>query len=496
MGEDSDRARDRWARLRFSIVGQLLAAPCKHGELRGALEDLAAKAWRHPTTGALVRFGRSTIERWYYAARNERQDPVARLRPRIRKDAGLQPSLGEKLRAVLHAQYKAHRRWSCKLHVDNLAVLVQEDPALGGRVPSYSTVRRYMKSRGLFRQRRKPQRRTPGAERAAARLEELEVRSYEAEYVLGLWHWDFHHGSRLVLTPEGRRRKAFLLGVLDDCSRLGCHLQWYLEETARNVVHGLCQGFQKRGLPRSVMSDRGSAMLAAEIERGLLALGILHEPTLPYSPYQNAKQEVFWAAVEGRLMAMLEGCEELTLELLNEATQAWVELEYNRTLHSELGMSPLERYLQGPSVGRECPSSDELRRAFRAEVGRTQRKSDGTLSLLGRRFEVPSRYRHLERLRVRYASWDLSSLDLVDPQSGQILCALYPIDKVRNADGRRRRLDPVATLPESDASEAPAPGIAPLLRKLMADYAATGLPPAYLPQYSHDSKDTLEEERH
>ena len=28
----------------------------------------------------------------------------------------------------------------------------------------------------------------------------------------------------------------------------------------------------------------------------------------------------------------------------------------------------------------------------------------------------------------------------------------------------------------------PEPGIAPLLEKLMAEYAATGLPPAYLPK--------------
>jgi hypothetical protein len=28
---------------------------------------------------------------------------------------------------------------------------------------------------------------------------------------------------------------------------------------------------------------------------------------------------------------MLEGCQELTLSLLNEATCAWMELEYNRT---------------------------------------------------------------------------------------------------------------------------------------------------------------------
>ena len=219
MSEAEDRSADRWARLRFSIVGPLLAAPRERGELRPEFERLSQKPWSHPTTGSLVRFSVSTLERWYYAARNERQDPVAVLRRRVRKDAGRQPSLGERLRAALRAQYEAHRSWSCKLHADNLAVVVQEDPELG-RMPSYSTLRRYLKSQGLFRQRRKPGRQTPGSERAAARLDHLEVRSFEAEYVHGLWHLDFHHGSRQVLTRGGEWRKPFLLGLVDDHSRL------------------------------------------------------------------------------------------------------------------------------------------------------------------------------------------------------------------------------------------------------------------------------------
>jgi hypothetical protein len=224
-------------------------------------------------------------------------------------------------------------------------------------------------------------------------------------------------------------------------------------------------------------------MLAAEVEQGLHDLGIVHETTLPYSPYQNAKQESFWTTVEGRLMAMLEGVEELTLERLNEATQAWVELEYNRARHSELGCSPLARYLEGPDVGRPGPTSDELRGSFRAEASRAQRRSDGTISIEGRRFEIPSRYRHVERVVVRYARWDLRSADMIDPHSRAVLCALYPLDKARNADGRRRRLDEVAGERVAQPHElAPAqPAMAPLLRKLIADYAATGLPPAYLP---------------
>ena len=116
----------------------------------------------------------------------------------------------------------------------------------------------------------------------------------------------------------------------------------------------------KRGLPRALMTDNGAAMLAEETVSGLAALGIVHQTTLPYSPYQNAKQESFWGRVEGRLMAMLEGEEALTLDSLNQATQAWVEQEYHRTHHSEIDATPLERYLAGPNVRRECPDTATL----------------------------------------------------------------------------------------------------------------------------------------
>jgi transposase InsO family protein len=128
---------------------------------------------------------------------------------------------------------------------------------------------------------------TPGMARALRRREHLEVRSFEAEYVHGLWHLDFHQGSRKVLTAAGTWLTPHLLGVLDDRSRLACHLQWYADETAETLVHGLAQAIQKRGLPRALLTDNGAAMLAAEVQQGLDRLGIVHETTLPYSPYQK-----------------------------------------------------------------------------------------------------------------------------------------------------------------------------------------------------------------
>jgi transposase InsO family protein len=461
----------------------MLAAPPPKGELRAEIEALAGRQWRHPITGDAVRFGFSTIERWYYRALKERTDPVGKLRRKRRADAGRQPAMSDAVRQAVLAQYAAHKGWSARLHHDNLVALSEKRPELRP-LPSYSTLRRFLKAHGLGKRRLLTSRRTEGAARAEARLFDREVRSYEAEYVGGVWHWDCHVGSKKVLTPRGEWQAPVLFGVLDDRSRLACHLQWYFTENAENIAHGLSQAFQRRGLPRSAQSDNGSAMTAAEIVEGLNRLGILHQTTLPYSPYMNAKIETLWGLVEGRLLAMLEDVPDLTLAFLNEATLAWAEYEYNRKVHSEIGEAPIARFLAGPGVMRPSPDSATLKLAFTKADRRTQRRSDGTIVVEGNRFEVPNRYRHFTRIEIRYASWDLAHIHLVDEHTGQVLCRLFPQDKTQNASGLRRPLDPLS--PQPVAAVPPASGIAPLLAKLIDRQAATGLPPPYLPKDDGD----------
>jgi putative transposase len=473
------RVHEKWATFRFSVIGLLLAAPPPRGELDGAIAALAERTWHHPTSGKPVRFGFSTIERWYYRALKEKRDPVGSLRRKLRADAGRQPAMSGAVRQAITAQYAAHKSWSARLHHDNLLASAESNHDLNP-VPSYATLRRFLKANGLAKRRRAQTRLTEGAERAEARFLNREVRSYEAEYVGSLVHFDAHHCSRKVMTSKGEWVTPILFGVLDDRSRLACHLQWYLgSETAEIVAHGLTQAFQKRGLPRASLSDNGPAMIAAEIVDGLTRLGVLQQTTLPYTPEANAKIEILWASVEGRLMAMLEHVADLSLARLNEATLAWVEHEYNRKVNSETGQTPIARFLAGPSVMRPSPDSTALRLAFTRTVKRMQRKSDGTLVLEGRRFEVPDRYRHVSELEVRYAGWDLSHVHLVDERSGTVLCRLFPLNKAHNASGIRRTRDP-------DTKEPPAPppptDIPPLLQKLINQQSDTGLPPAYLPK--------------
>ena len=150
--------RDRWARLRFAVIGPLMASPPEPGRLRDALLILAAKTWRHPDSGLAVRFGVSTLERWYYAARRC-DDPLVALRDRLRGDEGRFPSMSEQAVAALTTQYREHSGWTAQLHLDNLRVTLQ---ATGLPVASYATVRRFLVAQGMHRKAR-PKRATDGA---------------------------------------------------------------------------------------------------------------------------------------------------------------------------------------------------------------------------------------------------------------------------------------------------------------------------------------------
>jgi len=485
VSDDRETAsvHERWALLRFSVISHLLAMPPGKRQLRAAIRELSMRTWRHPATGQPVRFGVSTIERWFHTARKANVNPVDKLRRRVRSDLGTHESLTAPVQQLLLDRYRKHTGWSVHLHYTNLRALAEKQPELGA-LPSYSTVLRFFRARGLHKRRRVTSRRTEGAEQAEQRLWAREVRSWEAEHVNAVWHFDGHVGSQQVLTPQGKYETPLLIGILDDRSRLACHLQWYRgEERSEIIAHALSQAIMRRGLPRSVYHDNGKAMTAEEIKEGLSRLSVGDARTLAYSAYMNAKIETLWTSVEGQLLAMLENVKDLTLDGLNEATQAWCERHYNRSRHSETRQTPLERFLEGPDVRRDSPDSATLRIAFTRTERRTQRLSDGTVVISGHRFEVPNHFRHMRQLLVRYAQWDLTHVHLVDERTSEVLGRLYPQDKAANARGIRRALQPVATRQPLAAS----PDIPPLLSKLLQQQAATGLPPPYLPLGERDS---------
>jgi putative transposase len=84
-----------------------------------------------------------------------------------------------------------------------------------------------------------------------------------------LWHLYFNVYSLRVVDADGHWHTPKALCILDDHSRLCWHIQWYLGETTQDLIHGLTQAFFKRGVPRALVTDNGTAMTAHEFCNGL-----------------------------------------------------------------------------------------------------------------------------------------------------------------------------------------------------------------------------------
>ena len=107
----------------------------------------------------------------------------------------------------------------------------------------------------------------------------IDRRRFEAELVNDLWQSDCMHGPRVV--EEGKLRKSFLFAAIDNHSRLITSARFCLAENLESCRDGLMRAFEKRGLPRKLYPDNGSAFRSHHLKYACARLGVaLHEERL------------------------------------------------------------------------------------------------------------------------------------------------------------------------------------------------------------------------
>ncbi len=451
--------------FRFSVLSDLLGAPPDKGKLKAELRELAKKKHRRPWDGVEVSISLRTLERWYELSRTASR-PTEKLQPKIRSDKSKSRQLSEEHKSWMILERQRHPSWSVQLLYDNLVEVPTKMP-----VPSYTTVLRFMRQKGLVQKVHSKLHRS-----------RKEVRSFEVEFVGELFHMDFHKGKRMIIDTDGILKTPICMAIIDDRSRLACHVQWFLNETTEVLCHGLTQAILKRGLPRGFYTDNGAAMKGEELIEGLDILGIKKSTTLPYAPYQNGKQEAFWQPLEGRLMKMLPSERRLTLDVLNSATQAWVEQDYHRRIHSEIKTTPLKKFTEDRNVLRPSPTMSELKSAFRTTQQRMLRKTDSTITLDGIRFQIPAIYSHFNEVTLRYARWDLGEAELVEPDTRKAITTIYPVDKLANSRGLRapNKIEPLEKEIQSEALlDLKNDHLPPLLSRILEKHAREYPLPTY-----------------
>jgi len=457
--------------FRYGIISELFSRPPRPGEMASRLREIANKTYTQPWDKKDVQFSVRTLERWYFLTQKSGK-PAEELQPKLRSDRGSTRVISSEQKAWLCSWRTKYVFWSIQLLYDNFTIKF-----LNQFLPSYSTVLRFFKMQGFVS--------TYSFKNKKKKLKE--VRTFEVEFVGQLWHMDFHKCSRTIYTEKGEIMHPICMAIIDDKSRLVCHAQWFLNETAEVLVHGFIQAMMKRGLPRTFYSDNGSAMKAEEFVEGLSHLSISQEKTLPYSPYQNGKQEAFWQPLENRLMKMLPKEKRITLDILNKVTIAWIEEDYHVKIHSETGQTPMDRFLNEKNVLRDFLDFNTLKKSFRKTITRSVRKTDGTLTIDGIRFQIPQQYAFMESLTLRYARWDLGEAEIVCPQTKKDVCTIFPIDKISNSNAIRKERDSKNSVKtehsfdlEEDFLDLNTDHLVPLLAHCLTEYSKKNIHNGYL----------------
>jgi hypothetical protein len=189
------------------------------------------------------------------------------------------------------------------------------------------------------------------------------------------------HGPYVV--SDGKKRKAFLFGIIDDHSRLITHAQFFLKENLGSFLECLKKALAKRGLPRKLYVDNGPYFKAHKLEYSLASLGTALLHAKPYTPEGKGKIERWFRTI--RMCFLPKVPAGVTLEKLNELLEEWVD-GYHERKHSSTNRPPLKRYLEGIHLIRQAP--DDIETYFRTRVCRRVNK-DRTLSLKSRLFEAP-----------------------------------------------------------------------------------------------------------
>lgn len=345
--------------FRFGVICDFVGATqLTRSEKRRLLMEKCERKWVIPYSSR-TRISENTIYRWIRRYQKS-GGCIESLYPGKRNDQGKARKLDdETINIVLLA-----RRSQMGTPVPMLLSSLKRQ-AIVPMSTGLSTIYRLFHRHGLMDQSPKPEDR----------------RKFEAELVNDIWQSDVMHGPKV--TVNQKMRKTYLIAFIDDHSRLIVFGGFYLSENLASFMDAFEKALSKRGLPRKLYVDNGSAYRSRKLEFTCASLAIALIHARPYKPQGKGKIERFFKTVRS---GFLPGADLSSLEQLNQSFTRWLDTAYHQRIHGATGMTPFDRFSRNLTCIRKAPKN--LKDHFRTAVYRTVAK-DRTVTLNGNLFEAP-----------------------------------------------------------------------------------------------------------
>jgi putative transposase len=358
--------RDQIALFRYGLIADLVHRDPGDRGLYAQLREKAARTYTIPGSRR-SQVAAETLRDWLQAWR---KGGFEALKPRGRSDTGQPRAIPAEAADVL-----------CSIKDDQPAFTVGMVIAEARRQGvaetvslAPSTVHRLLSRRGLMR-------------KSEDEPTTKDRRRFAFERAGELWLSDVMHA--VPVEVEGRRkRKTYLIALLDDATRVITYAQFALSENTAAFLPVLEQGIRRRGLPMRLYVDNGSVYRSHYLALVCAKLGITLIHSRPYIPQGRGKIERFFRTVRLQLMPTLTAEDTRSLEALNRKLWAWIEGEYHQAPHRGLdGETPFDKWAQSSQDVRLPDPRVDLGALFLFEEKRRVQK-DRTVSLQGVLYEV------------------------------------------------------------------------------------------------------------
>jgi transposase InsO family protein len=434
--EDEMKKRDdEVALFRYGLIADLTRLEPGAKGLYKLLEEKAAKDYCIPGSSR-TRVAEETMRTWL---RQYRRLGFEALKPRPRSDTGSSRALPQEVKDLLVSLKENNADLSVQLVISEALATkkVPEDVLLAP-----TTVHRLLSRAGLMR--RKNDDGVPG-----------DRRRFAFEKAGEMWMSDVMHGPSVTVAGR-QRRKTYLIGFLDDATRVVPHAAFALSENTAAFLPALKQAIMRRGVPKRLFVDNGAAYRSHHLSLVCAKLGITLIHARPYQPQSKGKQERWFRTVRMQLLTRLTDADTASLDALNQRLWGYVEREYHQATHRGLGddETPLDRWAKCAAEVKYIDGKVDFDDFFLAEARRKVAK-DRTVSLNGLAFEVDATLTSTT-VTLRFEP-SLKSRTVQVWHEGRRMADAKVVDLYANCFVKRDRS--TASLAASTTPETPPPGL-------------------------------------
>jgi putative transposase len=213
-----------------------------------------------------------------------------------------------------------------------------------------------------------------------------------------LWVGDFEDGPYVI---DGDCAKETHLCAFIDChSRYAIDARYYYRENLDVLIDSLLRAWANHGASRELYVDNAKIYHANALKSACLVLNIKLLHRAPRDPPGGGLVERFIETAQSQFESEVRAGEILTLEKLNQALSAWLEVSYHERPNAETKQTPRLRYEAAKSFTRHV----DLQRVLKFFLKEETRRVDPDFSdvrILGLFFRVDKDLRR-DKVIVRY----------------------------------------------------------------------------------------------